>query len=246
LPHRAVFFDFGGTLFPYESSHASIDRLLQDMAARREVAKPLAELRRLYRTALSRVMAAYTERPFYLHRELFAEAHVAFLESLGVTPAQTDGDVVHAGRRVLGEARVELRDAAAETLVALRARGLQLSLVSNIDDEQFELLWPRLGLDGLFDRVTTSEEARSCKPDAGIFQLALEKAGHPEPARVLFVGDSVDHDVVGANAIGMTSVLIAKKVREGTGLRAPDHVISDLRQLLEIVDLATTAASRLS
>lgn len=238
MPYRAVFFDLGGTLFAYSSGHAYVDTLLQGMAARRGIAKSLSELRRRYRSVLSRVMASYVERSFYLHRDLFAEAHAAFFESIGVVPEPDATDVAEAGRRLLGEASVTPRAEGVETLIALRQRGFALSLVSNIDDDQFQLLWPRLGLDAYFDHITTSEEARSCKPDARIFHLALEKAGDPEPESVLFVGDSVDHDVVGANAVGMTSVLIGRLVEDPSPHRTPRHVISDLREIVELVDRA--------
>jgi 2-haloalkanoic acid dehalogenase type II len=240
--HRAVFFDLGGTLFSYASINAHFDRLLEEMARGRGVEAPAEELRRAYRVAMGTTMASWASRPYYLHRDLFSEAHVQFLRSLGVAATVDDADVRFSERRVLGEPEVVPRPDAAGTLAALRARGLHVSIVSNIDDDQLAAVWGRLGLGDHVDAITTSEEARSCKPDPRIFRVALEKAGGPPPESVVFVGDSPWHDVAGANALGMTSVLIGGPPPEGAP--APHHVIGSLGELLAIVDGGAPAGGR--
>jgi HAD superfamily hydrolase (TIGR01459 family) len=50
------------------------------------------------------------------------------------------------------------------------------------------------------------------KPHAPIFSAALERLGNPDPHRVLMVGDSIDHDVAGARAAGMLTVLLSSGV----------------------------------
>jgi 2-haloalkanoic acid dehalogenase type II len=227
-----VFFDFGGTLFSYGALREHFDHFLAETARRHGVAATPDELRRAYRTTMARAFAEYLARPFYLHRELFAAAHRGFLRELGAEPAPDVGDFFYAGQSALGLARVEVRPDARETLESLRARGLRLSIVSNIDDDQFAPLFERLALGPFFDAVTTSEEARSCKPDPGIFRLALAKAGNPPPGEVVFVGDSHEHDVAGAARLGMRTVLIGRPTPVDP---APDHVIANLRELLEIV-----------
>jgi 2-haloalkanoic acid dehalogenase type II len=233
--HRAVFFDLGGTLFSYGSIRDHFDGLLERMARDRGVERPLAELRGAYSGAMARVMRDWTARPYYLHRDLFTEAHVHFLRELGIPARADDPDVRLSERSVLGEPAIAARDDAAATLAALRERGLHLQIVSNIDDDQLEAIWPRLALDAHFDAITTSEQARSCKPDPRIFRVALAKAGDPDPASVVFVGDSVLHDVAGAKALGMTTVLIGEPPRGAAEHLAPDHVIEQLGELLALV-----------
>lgn len=232
MRHRAVFFDLGGTLFSYRSIHAHFDHLLEEMARGRGVDAPLDALRQGYRAAMGATMLEWARRPFYLHRDLFTEAHVRFLRGLGVDAAPDDPDVQFSRSRVLGEPEVSPREDAAETLAALRELGLHVAVVSNIDDDQLEAIWPRIGLREHVDAVTTSEEARSCKPDARIFRLALEKAGGPPPESVAFVGDSPWHDVAGARALGMTSVLIGEAP---TGAPEADHVIRELGELVALL-----------
>jgi putative hydrolase of the HAD superfamily len=235
--HRAVFFDLGGTLFSYRSINSHFDGVLELLARGRGVERPMDELRQAYRGAMARVMLDWAARPYYLHRDLFTEAHVSFLRSLGVEAQADDPDVRFSEQRVLGEPEIAPREDAATTLAALRERGLHVQIVSNIDVDQLDAVWPRLDLGALVDAITTSEEARSCKPDPGIFRIALEKAGNPDPTSVVFVGDSVLHDVAGAKALGMTSVLIG----DPPPSRAPEHlvphhVIENLSELLALVE----------
>ena len=54
------------------------------------------------------------------------------------------------------------------------------------------------------------------KPHAPVFEALADALGHPSPARVLMVGDSPEHDVTGAAAMGWSTLL----VRDGLHARA--------------------------
>ena len=132
-----------------------------------------------------------------------------------------------------------LREDCLDTLRALRERGLYLSIVSNIDDDHLFPMVERSGLNEVLDHWTSSEEARSCKPDPRFFELAMQKAGHSAD-QVLFVGDSPEHDVAGAKGVGMTTALIvedggAPPLQTGRATTAPDHQIRSLSELLELI-----------
>jgi HAD superfamily hydrolase (TIGR01459 family) len=51
------------------------------------------------------------------------------------------------------------------------------------------------------------------KPYAQIYVTALDALGNPDPARVLAVGDSLDHDVLGARGVGAASLFITNGVQ---------------------------------
>jgi putative hydrolase of the HAD superfamily len=235
LRHRAVFFDFGGTLFSYAEVRPYFDRMLQELARSHDITAPMEEIRRIYRTTIAKKMAEFLPRPFYLHRDLFGEAHVDLLSALGADPDESDGLGLYQGQSEVGLVVVQPREGVGDTLAALRRQGLHLGIVSNIDEDQFHPLWERIGLGPYFDAVTTSEEARSCKPHPGIYRHALGKAGGVAPEEVVFVGDSLDFDVVGANALGMTSVLIIEPPSQVEGDEDPDYVIETMPELLQIV-----------
>jgi putative hydrolase of the HAD superfamily len=236
LRHRAVFFDFGGTLFSYAEVRPHFDRMLRQLARHHAITAPIEEIRRVYRTTVAKKMAEFLPRPFYLHRDLFGEAHVDLLNALGADPDDGAGPDLYLGQSQVGLAAVRPREGVGDTLAALRRRGLHLGIVSNIDEDQFHPLWEHIGLGPYFDAITTSEEARSCKPHAGIYHHALGKAGGVAPEEVVFVGDSLEYDVVGANALGMTTVLIVESPDQIERGEEPNYVIETMPELLQIVD----------
>jgi HAD superfamily hydrolase (TIGR01509 family) len=89
-------------------------------------------------------------------------------------------------------------------LDALRERGLKLGLVSNAFDPP-SLLHRDLehfGVASRLDVALFSSEVGRRKPDPAIFEQALGELG-VEPARALFVGDTLATDIAGAKALGM-------------------------------------------
>ena len=124
-----------------------------------------------------------------------------------------------------------------DTLQALRARGMHLGLVSNIDEDQLAHLLATAGVAPYFDAVLSSEAARSCKPDLGIFAAALGRAGCA-PGEVLFVGDTIQQDVAGANRMGLRSVLLwHRDDREPPDTEPrPHHVIHRIPEVLDLVE----------
>jgi putative hydrolase of the HAD superfamily len=89
---------------------------------------------------------------------------------------------------------------AVETVAGLRARGLELAVVSNWDVGLTEHL-ERIGVASFFSAIVTSAEAGVAKPDPAVFRLALERLG-VQPGRALHIGDEPE-DEEGARAAGM-------------------------------------------
>ena len=50
-----------------------------------------------------------------------------------------------------------------------------------------------------------------------IYQFACALAGHVDPARVVCVGDSVEHDIAGARDAGFDSVLVRDGIATDLG-----------------------------
>ena len=233
MPFKAVFFDLGGTLFRYADVRAGFDAMLQGIVGRYGIEAPFDEVRRAYRDAMAAKMAEYHAQSYYLHREMFTAAHREMLARFG-KESLSDHEL-YEGQRDVGFDAVSPRDGVHDTLAALKEQGLHLAIVSNIDDDQFDPLWQRMGLDGFFDATTTSEEAQSCKPHAGIYHHALSKAPGIEAEEVVFVGDSPAHDVQGARRLGMTTVWITDRTRDLEPDQQPHHTIREIPELLEIV-----------
>ena len=62
MRHRAVFFDFGGTLFSYAEVRPYFDRMLHELATSHAITAPMEEIRRIYRTAIAKKMAEFLPR----------------------------------------------------------------------------------------------------------------------------------------------------------------------------------------
>jgi len=90
----------------------------------------------------------------------------------------------------------------------LRERGLRLVVVSNWDCSLPEWL-DRAGLGELVDGAVSSAVVGESKPAPAVFEAGLRLAGC-DAAEALFVGDSVENDVIGARAAGLRAVLVQR------------------------------------
>jgi len=91
-------------------------------------------------------------------------------------------------------------------LHALREKGYTLGLVSNREGDLAPLA-AELGLGDYFHFTLSGGQANSWKPDARIFRLACEMA-QAAPNECLYVGDNFYADTLGAQAAGLTPILL--------------------------------------
>jgi 2-haloacid dehalogenase len=99
-------------------------------------------------------------------------------------------------------------------LARLKSR-YRLGVITNCDDDLFAASNERLGVD--FDWVVTAQQAGSYKPDERNFLFAFERVGVPRE-RILHVAQSLFHDHVPAQRLGMTTVWIDRRHdRKGSG-----------------------------
>jgi 2-haloacid dehalogenase len=128
-------------------------------------------------------------------------------------------------------------------LTRLRER-YRLAIISNIDDDLFASTRPHLGV--RWDHVITAQQARCYKPGAAIFRRALETIG-TDPARILHVGQSIYHDVIPAQSLGLRTVWVNRpSPRAGVGAVKPAQGRPDLEvpDLKTLADLATPSTAR--
>ena len=127
-------------------------------------------------------------------------------------------------------------------LDALHNRNLVIGAVSNWIWQLPELLHS-LELVAQFDFVAASARVGYEKPHPEIFRHALREA-RVKPEEALHVGDHLDADVAGAQAAGISPVLIDRRERF-TEADMPEGVplIRSLAELLPIVDARLQRAS---
>jgi len=125
-----------------------------------------------------------------------------------------------------------------DTVAALqRLRGrFRLAILSNVDDDLFAPTRAQLGV--AFDEVITAQQAQAYKPSLKLFELALSRIKAPAH-RVLHVGQSIYHDVIPAQALGLATVWVNRpSARPGVGAvksaeANPDLTVTSLGELAE-------------
>ena len=100
-------------------------------------------------------------------------------------------------------------------------------------DSQFSKV-RNFGLSKRIQSLTISDEIGVRKPNAEIFKIACDRAG-VLPREAIMVGDSIQNDIVGANKIDMTSVLIDRNsdaVTTEIAVEQADYTIPNLYDVL--------------
>ncbi|MDH3891200.1 MAG: haloacid dehalogenase type II [candidate division Zixibacteria bacterium] len=115
----------------------------------------------------------------------------------------------------------------------------KLAVLSNIDDDLFAASAARLGIE--FDFVFTAQQIGSYKPSINNFHYTIERLGLA-PERILHVAQSLYHDIVPAQKVGLTTVWINRRHDQtGSGATPEAEAIPDF----EYPDMRSFAGSAL-
>ncbi len=246
MPVRGVIFDMGGTLLHYNAPDATweetentgarpIYALLRD--AGYSLPPEDEALARAWRHALSlwNSIATASVEDLKLGRQIRLMAALWGIADL------PDDLVERAGLAYIGAIRAHVYplEGAADTLAALRQRGLRVGLLSNT-------YWPgryhlddleRFGLLPYLEHLVFSGDVEAWKPGREAFALSLDALGLA-PDEAVYVGDSLYFDVWGAQQAGLRAVWIEQRHRwMPDGLEAtPDATIQSLAQLVTVVE----------
>jgi putative hydrolase of the HAD superfamily len=179
------------------------------------------------RTRRSRNTGAYPD--------VETETH-AVLEAIGIQDPPIDlvRSVASAQFEFMRD-QIELEPDVAPTVAELRGHGALTALISNCSHHAVALI-DRLELASLFDALILSFQVGAAKPDAAIYELALEQLGGIPPTDAVFVDDQVTF-CDGARALGIDTRLLLRPHAappEGVSPEANGHVvIEDLTPLLD-------------
>ena len=125
-----------------------------------------------------------------------------------------------------------------ELLRTLRARGLRLGLISNLDAADVGG-WASCPLCGCFDAELLSCEIGLVKPDPQIYMLCFEQLG-VTGSECLYVGDGAGNELVGAAAVGCHTVLFTGMIESTWPERIPklaEHAHCVIRNIEDVVHL---------
>ena len=134
------------------------------------------------------------------------------------------------------DAMVTAYPGALDAVMALKAQGSRLAIVTSKNRHGLEKGLDLCGFHGLFDVLVTSDDLHASKPDPEPVHLALDHLG-AKPAHALFVGDS-PHDIAAGRDAGTATAacLWGPFTREQLAAERPDHWLASFADLSRLTD----------
>ncbi|MHA1596287.1 MAG: HAD family hydrolase [Candidatus Asgardarchaeia archaeon] len=125
---------------------------------------------------------------------------------------------------------------AIETIRELKKMGLKVGVGSGTPKKRLEIFLKHFGILDKLDAFAGSDEVENPKPSPELFILVAKRLG-VDPKDCLIVGDSV-YDVKAGKAMGAKTVLFMRGRNKNLEVK-PDFLITDLREVLRILDEVT-------
>jgi pyrophosphatase PpaX len=136
-------------------------------------------------------------------------------------------------------------------LLALRAAGRRLGLVTSKSADTTEMAFRALGMREHFDVVVTASDTTAHKPSPEplllcLERLAAQRSGEPvDPAHAIYIGDS-PFDIQAGRAAGMATAAVtwgifSRRILESAG---PDYVVQEPGDLVRLCVEGAAPASR--
>jgi putative hydrolase of the HAD superfamily len=204
---KGVFFDFYNTLVTYDPPREEMEaRALQELgvkASPEALRLPLVVAddflyREHARVPLSKRSPEETRVLYTRYQEvLLREAKIP-------APPELIGNLLAKWKQ--WKFKMVLFDDAMPALLRLKAAGLTLGLISNVDHDIMPVC-RELGLADVLQVIVTSLDTGFNKPQPEIFQVALDRTG-VKPDESIYIGDQHRIDVAGANSAGMRGILL--------------------------------------
>ena len=163
--------------------------------------------------------------------KLWSQYEIIMLKEAGITPTK---ELIGA---MLGEMKnfkydMVLYDDVIPALTKIKDKGFITGLISNVDKDITAML-KKLRLESLLEVVVTSQEVGVTKPHPKIFEAAIKKSGI-NAKEAIYIGDQYKIDVLGANNVGMSGVLLDRvDYYKNDGIKEPR--VRDLHQLVELL-----------
>jgi len=234
---NAVIFDLGGTLIYHPRETDELIglgyRAMTDYLAGEGFDVRLNDVARI----ASELYGAYeffAEKSFV---EVNAETlYSAILYQLGIADYSNEGLIIGTINSFY-KAFVDdfqIFDDVRGVLGRLREKGLKTGLLTNNHSIDFHLrLLQKFQLEEVFDSVVVSSKVGIRKPHTGIFLHCLQTLGAGKDTSI-FVGDSLSHDVMGAQNAGIKCIWVKRENCEEVPVK-PDWTVESIKQAEEVI-----------
>ena len=138
--------------------------------------------------------------------------------------------------------KADLIPGAADMVRTIKKRSYPLALVADGPTGTFENILTQHNLYDQFDVFSISHQVGVNKPDARMFTNALDQLGinKTDYSRVIMVGNNLERDIKGANALGLISVFLSWSNKRthtpADETEVPQHTIKTPAELLSLLE----------
>lgn len=230
--YSTIVFDVGGTLLRFNLD--ALARAYMEAAAPLGISLDLAPTRAVVEALERELPARAQQRLISLEVDNGKDFWDGFygdgFRRLGVTRDVSAAVAAIRERFQRGEFET-LFDDVIPTLEALSARGISLGILSNFSPNCEDVL-RQVGVHRYFSFFVVSGIAGVEKPDPRIFDLTTRAANRPR-TQIVYVGDSIFHDIEGARRAGIDAILVDRnnQHRDWNGAR-----VQNLNELTRYLD----------
>ena len=238
FPHKAILFDWAYTLVDLvcEDDRAAFLKMMKFLKDK-DVELPEFEL----------IFSAYQDLFYGLikesrqtHREANFETvlrYLFFKYHIEIEDRTSWKDILIVYYKVIHGVRLVYPDVV-NTLKILWESGIRMGVISNTTNPEFikEEELRQTGLNTYFEFTIFSSGTPYRKPHASIFHAAISRL-NMEAENILFVGDDLKMDVMGAQSVGMSTAWLNRDGSSLVGNISPDYQITSLSELLTMKPL---------
>jgi 2-haloalkanoic acid dehalogenase type II len=238
--YKAIFFDFGGTLMDAESDVVAHLNMMKDIIQKYRLSALPENMVTKYNSFLfTKEMTLLdcdpSETLFSPLRESTEKAFRGVLAEYNIQPSEEDIQWLKKSFLENHKKYIKLFPETLKILQKIKEINIHLGIISDIDKDFQEFQFNVFGIKEMFDSITTSEEVQIYKPEAKIFQVALNKAGCQGEESII-IGDSYKKDIVGGKNMGMTTIWINKSSEKDTDKNKADFIITHLKEIFPILN----------
>ena len=230
--YSTILFDVGGTLLRFNLD--LLARAYVDAVATLGLTLDFAHARGVVAAMERELPTRQQHQPLSLQADngqaFWDEFYVDGFRRLGVK-ADMSAVAAHIRERFQRAEFEMLFDDVIPALDALTERGFTLGILSNFS-ANLENILRQVGVHQYFSFFVVSALAGVEKPDPQIFELALRAANRTR-AEVVYIGDSIFHDVEGARQAGIAAILVDRQNQHGDWQGVRVRNLHELAEYLE-------------
>lgn len=234
-----VFFDLDRTIFDFESAeNAGIQFLFNKYTS--ELKMSSQEFKSSFKIVAQKFFDEYSQGKLTFDQQRRKRVWKIF-EMNGIYLDETDVGIRFGEYWNAYEENYLPFSDAVPVLEILRSKNIPMGVITNGDSENQRKKLARSGITDYFDVLVISGECGYSKPDHRIFEHALKSCGEKKFSDLVYVGDSLVHDIEPSVKLGLNTVYLDRNQSENLIVESIDPLyariksLSSMERILELV-----------